>query len=164
MPPDETTPASQNVYEQTCRVSPALPGPFPLQPLAAAVVSVRPNLVWVSDITYLKAGGTWYYLCIIMDLFSRKVIAWQLSRKADAALVYTAFQKAYTKRHPSHGLLFHSDQGIQYTAREFRQLLDSCHIVQSFSKKAIHLITSAVNAFLVSQERRNSSQELPLPI
>ena len=46
-----------------------------------------PNLVWVSDIPYLNAGGKWYHLCIIMDLFSRKVISWKLSAKANAELV-----------------------------------------------------------------------------
>lgn len=94
-----------------------------------------PNLVWVSDITYLKAGGKWYDLCIIMDLFSRKIIAWQLSGKADADFVIKTFQKAYRKRNAPYGLMFHSDRGSQYTAFSFRQLLDSLHVVQSFSQK-----------------------------
>lgn len=94
-----------------------------------------PNLVWVSDITYLKAGGKWYYLCVVIDLFSRKVISWHLSGKADVNLVMTAFQKAYKIRNSPHGLMFHSDRGTQYTAFAFRQLLDSMDVVQSFSKK-----------------------------
>ncbi len=94
-----------------------------------------PNLVWVSDITYLKAGAKWYYLCVIIDLFSRKVIAWQLSGKADANLVITTFRKAYESRNAPCGLMFHSDRGTQYTAFAFRQLLDSLNVVQSFSKK-----------------------------
>lgn len=56
-----------------------------------------PGLVWVSDITYISAGGKWYYLCIIMDLYSRKVISWHISANADAELVITAFQRAYKK-------------------------------------------------------------------
>ena len=94
-----------------------------------------PNLVWVSDITYIKAGGKWHYLCIVMDLYSRKVISWQISATADVELVLTAFQKAYEKRNAPYGLLFHSDRGTQYTAFAFRQLLDSLNVVQSFSKK-----------------------------
>jgi transposase (fragment) len=43
-----------------------------------------PNMVWASDLTYIKVNGTWYYLCIIMDLFSRKIIAWNLSSKSNA--------------------------------------------------------------------------------
>ena len=73
-----------------------------------------PNLVWVSDITYIKAGGIWYYLCIVMDLFSRKVISWHISSKANVELVIRAFKKAYKKRNTPHGLMFHSDRGSQY--------------------------------------------------
>ena len=94
-----------------------------------------PNLVWVSDITYIKAGGIWYYLCIVMDLFSRKVISWHISSKANVELVITAFKKAYEKRNAPYGLMFHSDRGSQYTAFTFRRLLDSLNVVQSFSKK-----------------------------
>lgn len=94
-----------------------------------------PNLVWASDFTYIKAGGKWYYLCIIMDLFSRKVISWNISSKPNVDLVMTTFKKAYEKRHAPYGLMFHSDRGTQYTAFAFRQLLDSLNVVQSFSKK-----------------------------
>lgn len=94
-----------------------------------------PNLVWVSDFTYIKAGNKWYYLCIVMDLFSRKIIAWNISGKPDANLIITTFSKAYQKRNAPYGLIFHSDRGSQYTAFAFRQLLDSLHVVQSFSKK-----------------------------
>lgn len=94
-----------------------------------------PNLVWASDFTYIKVAGKWYYLCIVMDLFSRKVIAWNLSDKPDVDLVMNAFQKAYTRREQPQGLMFHSDRGTQYTAFSFRKLLDSLNVVQSFSKK-----------------------------
>lgn len=94
-----------------------------------------PNLVWASDLTYLKVNGRWYYLCIIMDMFSRKIIAWHISARPDADLVITTFQKACRKRSVPYGLMFHSDRGTQYTAFSFRQLLDSLDIVQSFSKK-----------------------------
>ena len=70
-----------------------------------------------------------------MDLFSRKVIAWNISSKPDVDLVMDAFKKAYDKRHRPAGLMFHSDRGTQYTAFSFRQLLDSLNVVQSFSKK-----------------------------
>ena len=94
-----------------------------------------PNLVWVSDITYIRVGSKWYYLCVILDLFSRKVIAWNISGKSDAKLVIDTFKKAYSARKCPSGLMFHSDRGSQYTATSFRQLLDSLDVVQSFSKK-----------------------------
>jgi len=106
-----------------------------------------PNLVWTSDITYLKAGWKWYYLYVVIDLFSRKAVSWYLSGKADVNLVITAFQKAYNSRHAPYGLMFHSDRGAQYTASAFRQFLDSLNVVQSFSKKDIPSIMPYVNAF-----------------
>ena len=54
-----------------------------------------PNIVWASDFTYIKVAGKWYYLYIVMDLFSRKVIFWNISGKPDVNLVMTAFKKAY---------------------------------------------------------------------
>ena len=94
-----------------------------------------PDMVWASDFTYIKVAGKWYYLCIVMDLFSRKVISWNISSKPDVDLVMTTFKKAYYKRNCPSGLMFHSDRGTQYTAFSFRQLLDSLNVVQSFSKK-----------------------------
>lgn len=52
-----------------------------------------PNLVWASDFTYIRAAGKWYYLCIVMDLFSRKVISWNISGKPDVNLVMNTFKK-----------------------------------------------------------------------
>lgn len=92
-----------------------------------------PNLAWASYITYIKANGKWHYLCIVMDLYSRKVISWHICAYANAELVIAAFRKAYEKRNAPYGLMFHSDQGTQYTSYAFRQLLDSLHVVQSFS-------------------------------
>ena len=115
-----------------------------------------PNLVWVSDFTYLKAGGKWYYLCVVIDLFSRKVIAWHISAKPNVDLVMTAFQKAYEARNAPYGLMFHSDRGSQYTAFAFRQLLDSLNVVQSFSKKG-YPFDNAVSLFLfqISEKGRD---------
>ena len=57
-----------------------------------------PNHVWGSDITYLKVGSKWYYLCVIIDLFSRKVISWLLSDHPDSKLVIDTFKKACRSR------------------------------------------------------------------
>ncbi len=106
-----------------------------------------PNLVWVSDFTYIKAGGRWYYLCVMIDLFSRKVIAGHISAKPDVELVMTTFKKAYKARNTPYGLMFHSDRGSQYTAFAFRQLLDSLHVVQSFSKKGYPFDNAVCESF-----------------
>lgn len=130
-----------------------------------------PNLVWTSDITYIKAGGKWYYLCIVMDLYSRKVIAWHISSSADTDLVRSAFQKAYEKRNTPYGLIFHSDRGTQYTAFAFRQLLDSLNVVQSFSKKGYPFDNACCECFFKYLKKEEtdrkcyrSMQELQLSI
>ena len=82
-----------------------------------------------------------------MDLFSRKVISWNLSSKPDVDLVMTTFIKTYYKRNCPSGLMFHSDCGTQYTALSFRQLLDSLNVVQSFSKKGYHYNNACCECF-----------------
>lgn len=130
-----------------------------------------PNLVWVSDFTYIKTAGKWYYLCIVMDLFSRKIISWNISGKPDVDLVMTAFKKAYKKRNAPLGLMFHSDRGAQYTAFAFRQLLDSLNVVQSFSKKGYPFDNACCECFFkylkkeeVNRKTYHSLQELRLSV
>ena len=118
-----------------------------------------PNLVWASDLTYLKAGSKWYYLCIVMDLFSRKVIAWHISSRPDAELVITTFKKAYKKRNAPYGLMFHSDRGCQYTAFAFRQLLDSLHVVQSFSQKGYPFDNACCECFFKYMKKEETSRK-----
>jgi len=116
-----------------------------------------PNLVWASDFTYIKVNGVFFYLCIIMDLFSRKIIGWNLSNKHDVNLTISAFRKAYQSRDAHYGLIFHSDRGSEYTAFSFRQLLDSLNVVQSFSKKGYPFDNACCESFFkfLKKERTN---------
>ena len=130
-----------------------------------------PNLVWVSNFTYIKVTGKWYYLCIVMDLFSRIIISWNISGKPDVNLVMTAFKKAYTKQNAPLGLMFHSDRGTQYTAFAFRQLLDSLNVIQSFSKKGYPFDNACCECFFkhlkkeeVNRKTFHSLQELQLSV
>lgn len=118
-----------------------------------------PNLVWASDFTYIKVAGKWYYLCIVMDLFSRKVIAWNISGKPDVDLVMTTFKKAYEKRNSPYGLMFHSDRGSQYTAFTFRQLLDSHNVDQSFSKKGYPFDNACCECFFKYLKKEETNRK-----
>ena len=82
-----------------------------------------PNMVWVSDITYARVGHDFLYLCVVIDLYSRKVISYAVSEYIDENLVSEALERAYKSRMCPKGLLFHSDQGTQYTAYSFEQPL-----------------------------------------
>ena len=103
----------------------------------------KPNLVWVNDITYVKVNSRFFYVCVVIDLFARKVIAYKTSSKIDSQLVLDTFYSAYYKRNSPTGIMFHSDRGSQYTSKIFRNTLDSFNFVQSFSAKA-HPFDNAV--------------------
>lgn len=94
----------------------------------------KPNLVWVSDITYIRVADTYYYICVVLDLFSRKVLAYRISDGINAELTLRTFDEAFITRGMPRGLLFHSDQGSQYTASLFREFLRERKVRQSFSK------------------------------
>ncbi len=85
---------------------------------------VGPNQVWAGDITYLLTGEGWMYLAIVMDLYSRKIVGWFISKRMTTDLISKAMVKAYNLRRPPKGLVFHSDRGSQYTSRRYRQLLE----------------------------------------
>lgn len=94
-----------------------------------------PNLVWCGDITYIWVDGRWIYLAVIIDLYRRRVVGWSISKRPDATLVINALEHAYQQRGKPKGLLFHSDQGSQYTSLKFRQSLWSYQIKQSMSRR-----------------------------
>lgn len=91
--------------------------------------------VWVSDVTYIRWLGGHIYLCIVLDLFSRKVVGWSVSRKNDSNLVISALRKAINLRNPKKGLIFHSDRGSNYTSNETRHFLANNRIRRSNSRK-----------------------------
>ena len=93
----------------------------------------RPNQIWVSDVTCFKLGDHYLYTCVILDLFSRKVIAYKISKKNSTQLITSTFKMAWERRSPGSKLIFHSDRGSQYTSHRFRQLLHERSVVQSFS-------------------------------
>jgi len=107
----------------------------------------KPNLVWVSDITYVKVNGKFCYICVIIDLFSRKVIAYTVRNKIDVNLVIDTFNKAFAIRNYPENLIFHSDRGSQYTAKSFRKYLDNCNVIQSFSAKGYPYDNAVAESF-----------------
>ena len=95
----------------------------------------RPNQVWCGDITYIWTGQRWAYLAVVLDLFARKPVGWALSVKANSELTSKALLMAYESRGRPKGLMFHSDQGVQYTSLKFRQHLWRYQIKQSMSRR-----------------------------
>ena len=95
----------------------------------------RPNQAWVGDITYIPTGEGWLYLAIVKDLCTRKIVGYAFSSRIDTALTLEALDMAVRRCKPSKGLIFHSDQGVQYAAAAFRERLESYGIQQSMSRK-----------------------------
>jgi len=98
-------------------------------------VAEKENEKYVSDITYIPTRSGWLYLCIILDLYSRRVVGWSMENHMRTELVISAFKMAIDLRGVTKGLIFHSDRGSQYRSNEFRKKLNDLNYVQSMSRK-----------------------------
>lgn len=95
----------------------------------------QPNQVWVGDITYLQTSEGWLYLAVMIDLFSRQVVGWQMSQRIDKVLVNDALQAALVTRGNPSGVMIHTDRGSQYCAGSFKELIAQHQLTQSMSRK-----------------------------
>ncbi len=95
----------------------------------------HPNTVWVSDVTYYHYNNRAYYICVILDLYSRKVVAHRVSLSNSTQLTKRTFKLAYTSRQPQDNLLFHSDQGANFTSRTFMTYLKQLNCATVFFAK-----------------------------
>jgi transposase InsO family protein len=93
----------------------------------------RPNLVWLTDITYVDTLEGFSYLCTVEDLCSRRIVGWATSRTMTAQLVLDALQQAIDLRAPQPGLIVHSDRGSQFASLEYQQRLARYGFRQSMS-------------------------------
>lgn len=107
--------------------------PYPRYPnLTTGLEIVRPDQVWVCDITYIRLQSEFVYLAVIMDVFTRAIRGWNLSRSLDAQLTLEALHKALEDRVPE---IHHSDQGVQYAALEYVRTLKDRQVQISMAKQ-----------------------------
>lgn len=85
----------------------------------------RTDQVWVGDITYLKVGAIYRYLAVVMDKYSRRVIAWSYGPRKDVALTLRALNRAVQRRRPKRGLVFHTDRGLNMPRARLKSDLPS---------------------------------------
>jgi putative transposase len=90
--------------------------------------------VSVRDVTYLKVAGGWRYMAAVMDRHSRRIVGWSLSDRRDAALTTQALRQSARNRQPGPGVLFHSDRGIEYAARECGDQVSRLGMLQSMNR------------------------------
>ena len=115
----------------------------------------RPNLdkpmtigeQWTGDFTYIKTHQGWLYHAVVIDLFSRKIVGVSFSKKRGAHLTKQALQNALARQRNKPGCLFHSDQGVEYAAYEFRDLLEENGFTRSMSRKGNPLDNAEVESF-----------------
>jgi len=100
-----------------------------------ALVVHRPNQVWTTDATCVLTAQGWLYLVAVLDVFSRRVIGWAMSKLLDASLVISALRMALNQRRHSQNLIVHSDRGAQFASAAYRQLLAQHGLTASMSRK-----------------------------
>ena len=109
--------------------------------------TTRPNEKWVADITYIRTAEGWLYLAAVLDLFSRRVVGWAMADRMTRELTIAALKMALRQRQVNQDLLHHSDQGSQYTAEEYLQLLKDWGIEVSMNGAGTWYDNAAMESF-----------------
>lgn len=105
------------------------------------------NKIWCTDITYLTWGNKRAYLSTIIDLYDRHVVSYQISKRNDINLVINTINKALAIEKDVHGLIVHSDQGVQYTSHQYKAICASKGITISMSRKGTPIDDSPIESW-----------------
>lgn len=109
--------------------------------------TLRPNKIWVADISFIPINGKWAYLAIVLDLFSRKVVGMALQGTMKTELIIQALTTAIILRKPSAGIIHHSDLGGQFTSRELYKTARSFGINLSHGKTGCSYDNAVMESF-----------------
>jgi putative transposase len=111
---------------------------LPIEPnhLDRKFFAIRPDIAWVGDISYIWTEEGWLYLAIVIDLCSRKVKGWALGDRINADLAVIALEMALRHVINPGGILFHSDRGVQYASKAFKDAIKTNAMIHSMSRKA----------------------------
>ena len=105
------------------------------------------------DITYVWTTEGWLYLAVMLDRYSRLVVGWAMGQRLTGELAEQALLMALTNRHPSVGLLHHSDRGSQYAATNYQQVLPTHGITPSMSRKGHGWDNACIESFFGTLKR-----------
>ena len=108
--------------------------------------AANPNEKWVTDVTYLLVQGHRLYLSVLLDLYNNEVISYRISHRNDLPLVLETVQAAVNRR-KANGVVLHSDQGHQYTSRQYHKLLQDSGMIASMSRKGNCLDNACAESF-----------------
>lgn len=118
----------------------------------------HPNEVWVSDVTQFRYNQKTFYICVILDLYAKRVIGYKVSLRNSTHLVKLAFRQAYDLRKPEMPLIFHTDRGGNYRSKAFCDYLESLGITRSFSRPYVPYDNSVMESFFASMKREELYQ------
>lgn len=113
---------------------------------------IRPNKVWVTDITYIRTWQGWLYLAVVMDLFSRKIVGWSAEPSLRRELVLNAVMMAVRRRR-ARGTVIHSDQGCQYGSDDWRRFCRTNHLEPSMSRRGNCWDNAVAESFFASLKK-----------
>ena len=119
-----------------------------------------PNQRWASDITYLWTDQGWLYLAVVMDLYSRRIIGWSMSRRINRHLVVSALSMALDQRRLNDDLIHHSDRGVQYLSDDFQERLKKNGITCSMSDRGSCYDNAVVESFFASLKRERTKRRI----
>jgi transposase InsO family protein len=123
--------------------------PYPVVPntLNRQFAVAQPNRVWAGDITYVWTAEGWLYLAVVLDLYSRRVIAWGMGSRLTQELATAALTMAIEHRRPASGVVHHTDRGSQYAATRYREVLASHGLTASMSRRGNCWDNAVVESF-----------------
>ena len=139
-----------------------LPGPTRIKRLRGVVTAddlvnrkfhrMRPNELWVTDITQHRTREGWLYCCCVMDSFSRKIVGWSIDSSPDTRLVLNALDMAIKSRNPAPGGIVHADHGAQFTSWAFGNRIRSAGLMPSFGSVGDGLDNAMIESFWSSMQ------------
>ena len=115
------------------------------------------NTHWTGNITYIRTNQGWLYLAIVLDLYSRRVVSCAFSNQPNSELSMRAINLTVQLRQPQQAVLFHTDQGVQYSSDAFRQVLTQHNITASMSRRGNCLDNAVAERFFRSLKSRQGS-------
>ena len=107
----------------------------------------QPNKFWVTDITYIPIPGRMLYMCAVLDLCGRTVLAWRIGDDMTSSLVTDTVRDALIQEKVTNGLALHSDQGSQYTSKAYFDLSQEYHFSPSMSSPGCPYDNAAMENF-----------------
>ncbi len=139
-----------------------LPGPTRVKRLRGVVTAddlvnrkfhrLRPNELWVTDITQHRTREGWIYCAAVLDAYSRRIVGWSIDSKQDATLVVNALDMAIRNRRPEPGGIVHADHGTQFTSWVFGEKIRSAGLLPSFGTVGDGLDNAMMESFWSSMQ------------